>query len=62
MLDRLDGGEAVARGGRSCLVSREAGRVVPANVAFDEPAKSERALRRKPMPTIPKIAETTKAT
>ncbi len=38
------------------------GSVVPADVAPDEPAKSERALRRKPMPTIPKIAETTKAT
>jgi len=62
MLDRLDGGEAVIRGRRLYLASRKAGQAVPAYVAFDEPAKSERALRRKPMPTIPKIAETTKAT
>jgi len=62
MLNRLDDGEAAARGGRSCLVSREAGRVVPAYVASDEPAKSERALRGKHVPIIFKVAKITKAT
>ena len=38
------------------------GSVVPADVAPDEPAKSERALRGKPMPMLTKVIQVAKAT
>jgi len=50
---RLDDGGLAIRG--RVIVHREAGQAAPAYEASDEPAKSERASRGKPMPEETKL-------
>ncbi|MEM4452647.1 MAG: transposase, partial [Thermosphaera sp.] len=58
LFSRLNDGAVVIRGGRIHL-SLEAGLVVPADVAFNDPVISEQELREKPVLIIPKIFKNT---
>ncbi|MEM1938543.1 MAG: transposase [Acidilobaceae archaeon] len=58
LFSRLNDGAVAIRGGRIDIYL-EAGSVVPADVAPDDPANSEQVLREKPVTTIPKIIKNT---
>jgi len=49
LYSRLNDGKVAIRGGRIVIVTREAGHVVPVDVAPDEPLKQMRWLRGKPV-------------
>jgi len=50
LYSRLNDGRVAIRGGRIVIITREAGHVVPVDVAPDEPLKQMKWLRGKPMP------------
>ncbi|MEM4959410.1 MAG: zinc ribbon domain-containing protein, partial [Nanopusillaceae archaeon] len=58
LFSRLNDGKVTIRGGRIHL-SLEAGSVVPADVAPDDPANNEQVLREKPVSPIPEITRNT---
>jgi len=61
LFSRLNDGVVAIRGGR-IYAYLEAGSVVPADVAPDDPAIGEQVMREKPVSAIPKIIKTPKQT